>query len=38
LLSKEANEKLDVATELSPESLLGELYICAVGHDVLKFQ
>jgi len=35
-----ANEKLGVATEPSPESLLciGELYICAVGLDILKLE
>jgi len=33
-----ANEKFGVTTEPSPESLLGALYICAVGLDVVKFQ
>jgi len=34
------NEKLGMATELSPESLhrLGGLYTCAVGLDIMKFQ
>jgi len=37
---KMANEKLGMATKPSPESLLciGELYICAVGLDILKFE
>jgi len=37
---KKTNEKLGVATEPSPESLIciGGLCICAVGHDILKFE